>query len=196
MHSQKINRNTQSGGGKGLRYQAIKELNQENGWSISQLCKIADSSRDGYYKWLNRKPSQYHNEQAELLEAIVELEEEHNWTLGYLAMTTQLSFENRLSFTAGLKRITNCMRKHGIRQILGRRSAIEFNAMKNTSMTTYCRDNSTVKLKNEVWVTDTTEVAYGEHTLHKVRVHVILDLYGRYAFKLQYFRHRNFISSN
>ena len=92
-----------------------KELNQENGWSISQLCKIADSSRDGYYKWLNRKPSQYHNEQAELLEAIVELEEEHNWTLGYLAMTTQLSFENRLSFTAGLKRITNCMRKHGIR---------------------------------------------------------------------------------
>ena len=34
-------------------YQAIKELNQENGWSISQLCKIADSSRDGYYKWLN-----------------------------------------------------------------------------------------------------------------------------------------------
>ena len=81
------------------------------------------------------------------MEAIVELEEEHNWTLGYLAMTTQLSFENRLSFTAGLKRITNCMRKHGIKQILGRRSAIEFNAMKNTSMTTYCRDNSTVKLK-------------------------------------------------
>ena len=53
------------------------------------MCKIADSSRDGYYKWLNRKPSRYHNEQAEL-------EEEHNWTLGYLAMTTQLSFENRL----------------------------------------------------------------------------------------------------
>ena len=60
--------------------QAIKgNANQKkNGWSISQLCKIADSSRDGYYKWLNRKPSQYHNEQAELLEAIVELEEEHN----------------------------------------------------------------------------------------------------------------------
>ena len=86
--AKKINRNTQSGGEKGLRYQAIKELNQENGWSISQLCKIADSSRDGYYKWLNRKPSRYYNEQAELLEAIVELEEEHNWTLGYLAMTT------------------------------------------------------------------------------------------------------------
>ncbi len=37
--AKKINRNTQSGGGKGLRYQAIKELNQENGWSIGQLVK-------------------------------------------------------------------------------------------------------------------------------------------------------------
>ena len=35
--------------------------------------------------------------------------------------------------------------------------------------------------KNEVWVTDTTEVVYGEHTLRKARVHVISDLYGRYA---------------
>ena len=35
--------------------------------------------------------------------------------------------------------------------------------------------------KNEVWVTDTTEVVYGEHILRKARVHVILDLYGRYA---------------
>ena len=45
---------------------------------LSSCVKIADSSRDGYYKWLNRKPSQYHNEQAELLGRIVELEEEHN----------------------------------------------------------------------------------------------------------------------
>ena len=28
---------------------------------------------------------------------------------------------------------------------------------------------------------DTTEVVYGEHILRKARVHVILDLYGRYA---------------
>lgn len=65
-------------------------------------------------------------------------------------------------------------------QILGKRSTIEFNVMKNTSMITYYRNNSIVKLKMKCW-TDTTEVSYGEHTLHKVRVHVILDLYGRYA---------------
>ncbi|OTA84902.1 integrase [Limosilactobacillus reuteri] len=145
------------------------------------MCKIADSSRDGYYKWLNRKPSQYHNEQAELLEAIVELEEEHNWTLGYLAMTTQLSFENRLSFTAGLKRITNCMRKHGIRANIRKKKRNRIQRHEEYINDNLLQGQFDRKTKNEVWVTDTTEVAYGEHTLHKVRVHVILDLYGRYA---------------
>ena len=32
-------------------------------------------------------------------------------------------------------------------------------------------------------------IAYGEHTLHKVRVHVILDFIWSLRFKLQYFRH-------
>lgn len=59
--------------------------------------------------------NQYEDEQAELLQAILELEEIHKWTLGYLGMTTQLAFENKLSFKAGLKRVTNCMRKHGVR---------------------------------------------------------------------------------
>ena len=36
------------------------------------------------------------------------------------------------------------------------------------------------KGKNEVWVTDTTEIKYG-NSGHKARVHVVLDLYGRYA---------------
>ena len=54
---------------------------------------------------LKRKASRYQDEQSELLETILKLEQEHNWTLGYLAMTTQLKFENCLSFTAGLKRV-------------------------------------------------------------------------------------------
>ena len=64
---------------------------------ISQLCKIADSSRDGLLQMAQSK-SQVNiiMSKQSYLEAIVELEEEHNWTLGYLALTTQLSFENRL----------------------------------------------------------------------------------------------------
>lgn len=58
-----------------------------------ELSKIAvDITRDVHYKWLNRKPSRYHNEQ-ELLDAILVLEKEHNWTFGYLEMTIQIKFE-------------------------------------------------------------------------------------------------------
>lgn len=98
--SQKIKRNTQSGGEQTLWQQAFKELNEEFGWPIRQLCEIAGMTRDGYYKWLKRKASRYQDEQSKLLETILKLEQEHNWTLGYLAMTTQLKFENCLSFTA------------------------------------------------------------------------------------------------
>lgn len=34
------------------------------------------------------------------------------------------------------------------------------------------------EVPNEVWVTDTTELTYGPN--NKVRLHVILDLYGQY----------------
>ena len=111
----KIDRNTQSGGEKILKHQVIKELHEEYGWPISTLSKIAGITRDAYYKWTHRKTTTYDNEQAELLEAILELEEKHKWTLGYLGMTTQLAFENKLSFKAGLKRVTNCMRNHVIK---------------------------------------------------------------------------------
>lgn len=142
---------------------------------------MAGVSRDGYYKWLNRKTSRYQREQTELFEAILGLEKAHNWTLGYLAMTTQLKFENQLSFTAGLKRVTNCMRKHGIQANVRKK---KYNRIRRHEE--YVNDNLLNEQferenRNEVWVTDTTEVVYGEHMLHKVRVHVILDLYGRYA---------------
>ncbi|UAW63366.1 IS3 family transposase [Limosilactobacillus reuteri] len=173
--------NTQSGGGQGYQFWAIKELNSDKGWPISQLCRVAGVSRDGYYKWLKRKPSRYQKEQAALLKAILDLEEIHKWTLGHLAMTTQLKFENRLSFTVGIKRVTNCMRKHGIQVNVRKKKHNRIQRHEeyingNLLNKQFDREN-----ENEVWVTDTTEVAYGDHTLHKARVHVILDLYGRYA---------------
>lgn len=81
-------------------YIAIKELNKEYSWSIISLCQIAGITRDAYYKWVHRKSSKYKNEQAELLSSILELGEEHKWTLGYLGMMTQLAFENKLNFKA------------------------------------------------------------------------------------------------
>lgn len=109
------------------------------------------------------------------------MEEEHKWTLGYLGMTTQLAFENKLNFKAGLKRVTNCMRNHGIRANIRKK---KHNRIKRHEE--YINDNLLDgqfdrQRPNEVWVTDTTEVLYGVDKLKKARVHIVLDLYGRYA---------------
>lgn len=145
------------------------------------MCQIAGITRDAYYKWIRRKPSKHENEQAELLSSILELEEKHKWTLGYLGMTTQLAFENKLNFKVGLKRVTNCMRKHGIRANIRKK---KHNRVKRHEE--YINDNLLDgqfdrQRPNEVWVTDTTEVLYGVDKLKKARVHIVLDLYGRYT---------------
>lgn len=111
----------------------------------------------------------------------MELEKKHKWTLGYLGMTTQLAFENKLDFKAGLKRVTNCMRNHGIKANIRKK---KHNWIKRHEE--YINDNLLNEQfdrqnKNEVWVTDTTEVVYGNEQVRKTRVHVVMDLYGRYV---------------
>lgn len=155
---QRISGNTQSGGEQGFQFQAIQELNRENDWSISRLCKAAKVSRDSYYKWLKRKPSHYQKEQIELLEVILELEKAHNRTLGYLAMTTQLKFENQLNFIARLKRVTNCMRKHGIQASIRKKKHNSIQRRKEYVNDNLLNEQFNRENKNEVWVTDTTEV--------------------------------------
>ncbi len=77
-------------------------------------------------------------------------------------MTTQLAFENKLSFKAGLKRVTNCMRNHGIKANIRKK---KHNRIKRHEE--YINDNLLNgqfdrQNKNEVWVTDTTEFFRGQ----------------------------------
>lgn len=125
--------------------------------------------------------NQYEDEQAELLQAILELEEIHKWTLGYLGMTTQLAFENKLSFKAGLKRLTNCMRKHGVRANVRKKKRNRVKRHEEYVNDNLLDEQVNRQSKNEVWVTDTTEVLYGTDQVKKARVHVVMDLYGRYV---------------
>ncbi len=52
--AKKISRNKQQRGEKGIRQKTIRELNEEYGWSISELCRTAGITRDAHYKWLKR----------------------------------------------------------------------------------------------------------------------------------------------
>ena len=96
-------------------------------------------------------------------------------------MTTQLAFENKLSFKAGLKRVTNCMRKHGIRANVRKKKRNRVKRHEEYVNDNLLNEQFDRQSKNEVWVTDTTEVLYGTGQIKKARVHVVMDLYGRYV---------------
>ena len=113
--------------------------------------------------------------------AILELEEEHHWTLGYLGMTTQLKSEGKLTFRAGLKRVTRCMRDNHIKTTIRQKKHNRIKRHEEYVSDNLLNEQFDRQNKNEVWVTDTTEVVYGKQNLHKARLHVVLDLYGRYA---------------
>lgn len=113
--------------------------------------------------------------------AILELEEEHHWTLGYLGMTTQLKSEGKLTFCAGLKRVTRCMQDNHIKTTIRKKKHNQIKRHEEYVSDNLLNEQFDRQSKNEVWVTDTTEVVYGNQTVHKVRLHVVLDLYGRYA---------------
>ena len=108
----------------------------------------------------------------------MDLEKEHKGTLGYLGMTTQLASENRLYFKAGIKRVTNCVRSNGITSNVRRKKRNRIKRREEYINDNLLKGRFDRKNKNEVWVTDTTEIKYG-NSGHKARVHVVLDLYGR-----------------
>lgn len=63
----------------------------------------------------------------------------------------------------------------------GRGSIIALSARKNIINDNLLNEQFNRQSKNEVWVTGTTEVLYGTNPVKKAHVHVVLDLYGRYA---------------
>ncbi len=60
--AKKISRNKQQRCEKGIRQKTITELNEEYGWSISELCRTAGITRDAHYKWLKRGTSKHQSE--------------------------------------------------------------------------------------------------------------------------------------
>lgn len=93
-------------------------------------------------------------------------------------MTTQLAFENKLSFKAGLKRVTNCMKNHGIRANIWKKKHNRVKRYEEYINDNLLNEQFDRQSKNEVWVSDTTEVLYGIDQVKTARVHVVLDLYG------------------
>ncbi|WP_085979470.1 IS3 family transposase [Paenibacillus curdlanolyticus] len=155
---------------KQARFESIREMTTS--FTTVLLCKIADVSRAGYYKWL----STYETRQARLDEDTVL--KEHILAIhrirphyGYFRMRTALRKEG---LTVNHKKVRRLMRELGIQSVIrkkrpfaGRKPSVLFPNVLNREFTA-----TAAKLK---LVTDITYVRVGHEFLY---LSVILDLFN------------------
>lgn len=163
------------------KYDLIKELHQERGWSIGWMCRVLEISRAAYYKWLNRGTTVQDEENALLLEEIRRISDETNNLFGYRKMTMVL---NRLRKENGKtpinrKRISRLMSVHQIYSSFRPTSRKRYpEVTPEEKMENVLGRKFMAKKPNQKWCTDVTEMKLENGT--KIYISTILDLYDRY----------------
>lgn len=142
-----------------------------------EATKAAGISRQAYYKWLNRPKTRREIQDEELLALIQRLELEHQHSVGSGKMVRLIRKEGSLSFPVGKKRVRRVMKANGIKADYRQPRRNRKQAQADYEASNLLKRRFTQSKPNHVWVTDTTELTYGSG--NKVRLHVMLDLYGQ-----------------
>ena len=161
------------------KYLAIKELSESNsGYSISELCKLAEITRAAYYKWKNRKNSYNDDLNEKIASTIEEIHDEHP-DMGYRRIRDTLAHDHQIDVND--KRVLRICRKKKIQSYIKHR----YNCCtKPASDPAYIAENILNRefksdSINEKWVTDVSEFKYGtgdDEKRGKIYLSVILDL--------------------
>lgn len=162
-----------------LRYQTVKELHNEKGYTIQELCPLVHIARSSYYKWLNHPKSSHELENEKILTAIQEIYKEHPDT-GHRRIRDDL--EKDYNICTSNKRVLHFCR------VLHIQSTVKFRKQgctKNASDPQVTAQNLLHRefwagRPNEKWLTDVTEFKWYEGPIiHKLYLSAILDLCDR-----------------
>ncbi|WP_167800720.1 IS3 family transposase, partial [Limosilactobacillus fermentum] len=142
------------------------------------IVKAAGVSRQAYYKWLTHEPTVHDIQDQEILKLVKQLEAQHKHCVGYDKMT-RLIKQERLSYTVNKKRVMRIMKEHSIKADYRQPKRKRVQEQETYEAQNTLNRQFEQAAANQVWVTDTTEIAYNIRK-YKVRLHVVLDLYGQY----------------
>ena len=138
------------------KYTAVKELHEEYRYPIDKLCKKLIISRSGYYKWLNRKPSQRQIINEDLADKIMKMYKEHNGILGSRRMRIFINREYETNYNQ--KRIRRIMRVLGISSVIRRkRHSCTVRSAKEQAAENILNRDFYAETYNQKWLTDVTE---------------------------------------
>lgn len=155
------------------RFAIINDLS--NKYSISILCKTANVSRSGYYKWLERKevvtPKQL--EDAFLKSLILECYYEVNGIYGYKRV--KIWIFRKYGKKINHKRVYRLMKELGIKAKIRRKKGNYKKGTENIVVPNVLNRNFTASNLNEKWVTDITYLMFNQKRLY---LSAIKDLYN------------------
>lgn len=159
----------------------MHEMSATDQYTVKELTESLGISRQAYYKWLNRQPTERDLFITELSDEVVRMAKKHNHTLGTRGMARHINKESNLSKAVGRKLITRVMNAMNVRTTV---CAKKHNRREETEI--YVKENVlnrefTAEAPNQKWVSDFTQVSYGAYGQYSARVSVVLDLYGGFA---------------
>ena len=160
-----------------MKYLAIRELHEDQDYSINWMCRKLEISRAAYYKWLNRDIPAKELEDIEIAGKIEERHERYGGILGYRRMTIFLNREEGTDYKP--KRIRRIMRITGIHSSIRRvRNCCTVSNKKDQKADNLLGRNFEASAPNEKWTTDVTElkVPGGKG---KIYLSAFMDLYDR-----------------
>lgn len=157
-------------------YRVIADLNKTNGYTIKELCYVANIARSAYYKWKNREKSNSQKLNEKLSGIIKDLFKKHNGILGYRRMTIFLN--RQLNSKYNHKRIRRIMIELGLQSVICRKTTgCTRPSKEQMTAENILNRNFTAEKPNQKWLTDVTEFKYGDGC--KMYLSAILDLYDR-----------------
>lgn len=158
------------------KYIAIRYFYEEKHWSIRWMCQQLDITRAAYYKWLHRDIPVAEQENILIAQLVREYDDRFNHILGYRRMTLYINRLNNKHYSKNrIHRIMQAINIHSV--IRRKRKKYQSSAPEATAENILNRDFY-AKAPNEKWATDVTEFkCYEGHTVHKIYLSAILDLY-------------------
>lgn len=145
------------------------------------MCNYVRVSRAAYYKWTHRKVTARELENDVILNHIVAREEANNYIYGVRTMTMYLNMETPYHVSQG--RVRRIMRSHGIYSSIrvakrDRKAEKKEWILANKLLREDGSHDFAPEQPNITWVTDCSELRYGEGKQQCLRLSAIKDLYA------------------
>ncbi|MDF2596941.1 MAG: integrase [Clostridia bacterium] len=142
------------------------------GYSISELCRIADVGRSSYYKWNTRLESDADRENAMILEVLAHLYIEVKGIYGYRRMTMNINL--KLNKRYNHKRIYRLMKSANMRSVIRKKKKAYVVSIPQITAENVLNRVFTAEKPNQKWLTDVTEFKLTNG--QKAYLSAILDL--------------------